>query len=341
VEALTRGMKAELLQAEDYSKLKQCDALSDLRLYLVSKCYKDVLQNELDVVDPTDLVKLCTETFVLNFKQLVSMASEPLTTILDYIKYGFMIDNVVLIMAGAVCGRSLVGLKENFHPLGLFDSIENLLVANDLKEIHRLVLVDTPISHYFNACLRSDNLDESRIEFIRNSAHKVYLEDFIDTCTRLQDGSKSVSALLELLYFEADRRVMNIAVASLGTEMSASDKINLFPKHGHLFPNVHISLASCTTIDKIQAVLRSSASLCGYVGRLSTVDIDVFDKVLYEEEQKLCESVFTRDSGYAIFMAYTKLYEQELRNILWVAECLVQHQKGRFHEGLVYAGCES
>jgi len=83
----------------------------------------------------------------------------------------------------------------------------------------------------------------------------------------------------ELLYFEADRRVMNIAVASLGTEMSASDKINLFPKHGHLFPNVHISLASCTTIDKIQAVLRSSASLCGYVGRLSTVDIDVFDKV--------------------------------------------------------------
>jgi hypothetical protein len=26
-------------------------------------------------------------------------------------------------------------LKENFHPLGLFDSIENLLVANDLKSV--------------------------------------------------------------------------------------------------------------------------------------------------------------------------------------------------------------
>jgi hypothetical protein len=91
VEALTRGRKAELLQAEDYCKLKQCDTVSDLRLYLViwnsspsvilsvivfiqvSKCYKDVLQNELDVVDPTDLVKLCTDKFVSNFKQLVSM----------------------------------------------------------------------------------------------------------------------------------------------------------------------------------------------------------------------------------------------------------------------------
>ena len=35
VEALTRGRKAELLQAEDYCKLKQCDTVSDLRLYLV------------------------------------------------------------------------------------------------------------------------------------------------------------------------------------------------------------------------------------------------------------------------------------------------------------------
>jgi len=213
-------------------------------------------------------------------------------------------------------------------------------LANNNREIHRLVLVDTPISHYFNACLRNDNLDESCIEFIRNSAYKVYLEDFIGTCIRLQDGSKRVSALLELLYFEADRRVLNIAVASLGTEMSASDKISLFPKYGHLFPNVHMELATCTTIDKIQAVLRTSASLCGYLARLSTVDNAVFDKVLYEEEQKLCESIFTSDSGYAIFMAYTKLYEQELRNILWVAECLVQHQKGRIHEGLVYAGCD-
>ena len=60
-----------------------------------------------------------------------------------------MIDTVVLIMAGAVSGRSLrfvqsdfmthsnfmreQELSQNFHPLGLFDSIENLLVASDLK----------------------------------------------------------------------------------------------------------------------------------------------------------------------------------------------------------------
>ena len=60
----------------------------------------------------------------------------------------------------------------------------------------------------------------------------------------------------------------------------------------------------------------------------------------FTKKNKNYVRVFTSDSGYAIFMAYTKLYEQELRNILWVAECLVQHQKGRIHEGLVYAGCD-
>ena len=40
-----------------------------------------------------------------------------------------------------------------------------------------------------------------------------------------------------------------------------------------------MELATCTTIDKIQAVLLTSASLCGYLARLSTVDNAVFDKV--------------------------------------------------------------
>ena len=41
------------------------------------------------------------------------------------------------------------------------------------REIHRLVLVDTPISTYFNDCLRNENIDETNIEFIRNSVYKV------------------------------------------------------------------------------------------------------------------------------------------------------------------------
>jgi vacuolar-type H+-ATPase subunit C/Vma6 len=37
LEALVRGMKAELLVKEDYVKLRQCDSLVDLKLYLVTQ----------------------------------------------------------------------------------------------------------------------------------------------------------------------------------------------------------------------------------------------------------------------------------------------------------------
>jgi len=58
------------------------------------------------------------------------------------------------------------------------------------------VLVDSPISGYFTECLGHGSLDETRVEFIRNSVYKVYLEDFISSCNILQGKSKKFSSLL-------------------------------------------------------------------------------------------------------------------------------------------------
>lgn len=35
VDALVRGLKSELLSADDYDKIRQCESLADLKLYLV------------------------------------------------------------------------------------------------------------------------------------------------------------------------------------------------------------------------------------------------------------------------------------------------------------------
>ena len=80
-------------------------------------------------------------------------AGEPLATFMDYCTYGHMIDNVVLVVSGALHERDVHDLLDRCHPLGMFDSIASLAVATSMKELYRLVLVDTPLAPYFSDSL--------------------------------------------------------------------------------------------------------------------------------------------------------------------------------------------
>ena len=55
----------------------------------------------------------------------------------------------------------------------MFDSIATLAVAANMRELYRLVLVDTPLAPYFAETLSSEDLDEMNIEILRNTLYKV------------------------------------------------------------------------------------------------------------------------------------------------------------------------
>lgn len=50
----------------------------------------------------------------------------------------------------------------------------------------------------------------------------------------------------------------------------------------------------------------------------------MLDKLLYEEEVKRCMACFEQQFHYGVFYAYMKLREQEIRNIMWISECVAQ-----------------
>ncbi len=52
-----------------------------------------------------------------------------------------------------VCRALLQELLDKCHPLGMFDSIATLAVASSMRELYRLVLVDTPLAPYFSESL--------------------------------------------------------------------------------------------------------------------------------------------------------------------------------------------
>lgn len=56
-----------------------------------------------------------------------------------------MIDNVILLITGTLHERDTHELLARCHPLGIFDTMPALCVANTVEELYHSVLVETPL----------------------------------------------------------------------------------------------------------------------------------------------------------------------------------------------------
>eukprot|EP00850_Spirogloea_muscicola_P001039 SM000004S14909 [mRNA] locus=s4:114091:116747:- [translate_table: standard] len=333
LEAVLRGHRAGLLTAADYNNLCQCETLDDIKLHLTGTDYGPYLQNEPSPLHTSTIVEKCTQKLVEDYMYMRNQATEPLSTFLDYITYGHMIDNVVLIVTGTLHERDVHELLDKCHPLGMFDSIATLAVAQNMRELYRLVLVDTPLAPYFSECITSEDLDDMNIEIMRNILYKAYLEDFHKFCQKL--GGATADIMSDLLFFEADRRAVNITINSIGTELTRDDRRKLYSNFGLLFPYGHEELAICEDFDSVRAAMEKYPMYAATFAKLSYGESQMLDKAFYEEEVKRLTLAFEQQFHYGVFFAYVRLREQEIRNLMWISECVAQRQKARIHDGIV------
>ena len=209
------------------------------------------LQNEPSPIHTTTIAEHATRKLVDDFEYLRKNAVEPLSTFLDYITYGYMIDNVVLLISGTLHDRDTHELIDKCHPLGRFEAMETITVAQSVSELYRLIIIETPLAPYFKDTLREEDLDEVNVEIIRNTLYRAYLEDFHLFCQRL--GGVTANVMCELLQFEADRRSITITINSLGTELNAADRQKLYPSFGLLYPEGVAALEKAEEQDHVVA----------------------------------------------------------------------------------------
>lgn len=116
------------------------------------------------------------------------------------------------------------------------------------------------------------------------------------------------------------------------------DRAKLFPDFGHLYPAGTARLAKASDVDQV----RDSVAYVSQYRRLfanfsegvSSGDKSLED-MFFEYEVQLNKMAFETQMGYGVFYAYFKLKEQEIRNIVWIAECIAQGQKAQINQGLV------
>merc|ERR1711989_114850 len=112
-------------------------------------------------------------------------------------RYGYMIDNIILLITGTLHQRPISELVSKCHPLGSFEQMEAIHVASTPAELYNAVLVDTPLAPFFESCINEQDLDEMNIELIRNTLYKSYLEAFYSFCKNI--GGETEEVMCEIL----------------------------------------------------------------------------------------------------------------------------------------------
>lgn len=160
-------------------------------------------------------------------------------------------------------------------------------------------------------------------------------------------GGVSGEVMRILLEFEADRRSINITLNSVGTDLQHEDRRKLYPKMGLLYPEaleeyrphfvffpffLNSSLAEADDAEQVKAAVDRVPLFRKLFNDTQYSEDKSLEDAFFEHEVALNIQSFNQPFGYGVFYSYFKLKEQEIRNIVWIAECILQDQKSEISQ---------
>jgi V-type H+-transporting ATPase subunit d len=303
------------------------DLVVDVKLQL-SSAYGDFLASLPPNPSTSALAAKTTDKLVAEFRYIQANATGSLSKFMEYLTYGYMIDNIALLITGTLHERDTRELLERCHPLGWFETMPVLSVATNIEELYNSVLIETPLAPYFKGSLSHQDLDELNIEIIRNTLYKNYLEDFYHWVNSEPEvaGTPTAEVMTEVLEFEADRRSINITLNSFGTELSKNDRTKLYPSFGRLYPEGTLMLSRADDVEGVRIAVEGvsdyktffdqtglSQNGGGGLGNMSGGaggETKSLEDLFYLKEMEISKLAFTRQFTHAIVYGWVKLREQ-------------------------------
>ncbi|CAK0885864.1 unnamed protein product [Prorocentrum cordatum] len=370
-EAVVRGLRTGFLEPEDYRRLATSDSLEDLRSALEETDYGNFLQDEPSPLLVSTISKKCYEKLADEFRYVKAQTVEPLTTFLDFIAREKMIDNIVVLIQGALNNKAPKDLEDKIHPIGAFDKAAMNMIMSDsfdpqggFDDIYRIFLQDTPIGPYFEEFLADKNpdkedpqkgldkrgiLSKQDLEIMKGLLKKAWLEDFHKFVLSL--GGTTSEVMGDILKTEADFRVLLVTLNALNTHLSTGsegalkERNDLWPSFGYLYPEGQKALGVAFNESTVRDSLSHPAkylqlfdqvkSYYGAEAEQAAKGNQSMEDLIYAENVKMYEMAFEQQYHFGIFYAWVKLREQEIRNIRWIANMIILQTKDHIDDTIV------
>jgi len=361
-EAITRGFRSGFLTPDDYRRMTQCESLEDLRTALDDTDYGSFMQDEPSPLEVSQFTRKAKAKLADDFKFLRAQAVAPMDKFLDFIATEKMINNVVFLIQGTLNNKPRKELLESpdLDPLGWFEEMKTIMATLDqgegYRDLYQTILIDTPVGPYFEEFLQSMATEEGSaavdvntvlsatdLEIMKNILKKAWLEDFHSFCMQL--GGTTGEVMGHLLKMEADFRVLLVTMNALNTPLGSAqqkhDRDSLYPNFGYMFPEGAQKIRGAFNETTVRAALDPYAQYVKLFddckdfyeggGKKGGATKSIED-LIYVQNVSMYELAFEQQYHYGVPYAWTKLREQEIRNIEWIANMIVLNRRDHIED---------
>jgi V-type H+-transporting ATPase subunit d len=344
-EALLRGFRKSILGEQQYTALRNTSNLKDFKSVLIDTDYSDYVK-DYNETDTSALKMLLKKKLADEIDQVQSVAGPELDKFIEMIRHKYMIDNVINIIEGIKNKTDKNVIESRNEPLGYLKEISGLLKLDykKIEDLYEDVLIDTEVGVYFSKFLEevlasSDNKNVATInnylqalkpEEIKNYLKKIWLEYFYHFCKTLNPTTSEI--MEDLLKYEADCQTIQIVYNSLAynNQFQEEERKKVIPYFGFLYPETTTQLIKCNSLEQLKQILQPFPDYYELVKEIpDPKKLDEFglqsglktlDDLMFKESVKRYSIAFEQQFHFACFYAYIKIKEQEIKNIMLLAD---------------------
>ena len=346
-EALLRGFRKSILGEQQYTALRNTTNLKDFKSVLIDTDYSDYVKDYTET-DTSALKMLLKKKLADEIDQVQSVAGPDLDKFIEMIRHKYMIDNVINIIEGIKNKTDKNIIEARNEPLGYLKEISGLLKLDykKIEDLYEDVLIDTEVGVYFSKFLEevlamSDSKNVATInnflqslkpEEIKNYLKKIWLEYFYHFCKTLNPTTSEI--MEDLLKYEADCQTIQIVYNSLAynNQFQEEERKKVIPYFGFLYPETTTQLIKCNSLENLRQILQPFPDYYELVREIpDPKKLDEFglqsglktlDDLMFKESMKRYSIAFEQQFHFACFYAYIKIKEQEIKNIMLLADMI-------------------